>query len=585
MAGVSLCFLFFLRVTGKFSKTYEMLIQFLKFQCFALMINSKIMNTFHDPIRCFKLVPFGMLRTRKKGCFILFLLFSLNLLCSHAVFSHVTNKNNFILPIKTKMVKNEEEYKTTFSYYPVGNTGIYDFSIQVEHISSGVYYSEALEIRIIDQQGMECVLSRPFLFDGHIHKVRYELSSGGHYRFIIQFGMGDKQRTVEFPLEIQEKRIEDLCPWCGMLVTDSKTAYFLLLNAGEEKKACCIHCAISFKTKFHDNLTSMKTLDYFTGDRVDAQKAWFIKNSTITLENSMPPYILAFASEQSARDFQEIHLGEIIMYARLEKEIMAEEDTNHTSSENAELSLLKEIVSVIKENYYREIHESELEKLSIEEVMASLDKDSTLKKIEPSSLDFIRGFERDETISDARAIRNAIGYVKIAYFGRRTKEDFVRAIKRMKEGNLRGLIIDLRNNPGGNLREATHIMQYFIPNGKLLASFQSKDHHERYFSQTDEKLPYPLVVLINSNTASSAEIFAATLRYYKKATIVGKKSYGKGTIQKPFPLDHDHSLMLTIGKCYLADGTTVEDSGIQPDYVVAGENEQTKFAIKFIEQM
>ncbi|OOP55601.1 MAG: hypothetical protein AYP45_13910 [Candidatus Brocadia carolinensis] len=525
-----------------------------------------------------------MLKIRKTGCFILFLSVFLNLLCSHGVFSHGTSKNYFILPIKTKMVKNEEEYKTTFFYYPVGNTGIYDFSIQVEHISSGAYYREALEMRIIDQQGMECVLSRPFLFDGHIHKVRYELNNGGQYRLIIQFGAGDKQRTVEFPFEVQEKRIEDLCPWCGMLVTDSKTAYFLRLNTGEEKKACCIHCAISFRNKFRDELISLETLDYFTAERVNAQKVWFVKNSTITLENSMPPYILAFASEKSARDFQEIHMGETVMYAGLEKEILAEEDTNHISSENAELSLLKEMISVIRENYYREMQESELLKLSAEEVMASLDKDSTLKKIQPSSLDFIRGFERDETISDARVIRDAIGYVKIAYFGRRTKEDFVKALKRMKESNLRGLIIDLRNNPGGNLKEATHIMQYFIPNGKLLASFQSKDRHERYFSQTDEKWSYPLVVLINNTTASSAEIFAATLRYYEKATLVGKKSYGKGTIQKTFPLNHDHSLILTIGKSYAADGATVKDSGIQPDYVVEGEIEQIKFAIKLLEQ-
>jgi carboxyl-terminal processing protease len=94
-----------------------------------------------------------------------------------------------------------------------------------------------------------------------------------------------------------------------------------------------------------------------------------------------------------------------------------------------------------------------------------------------------------------------------------------------------------------------------------------------------------LVILINSNTASSAEIFAATLQYYKKATLVGINSYGKGTIQKTFPLDHNHTLVLTIGECYPADGTILQNSGIKPDHIIEGDEEQITFAIEFIEKM
>ncbi|MCF6148872.1 MAG: hypothetical protein E3K37_09450 [Candidatus Kuenenia sp.] len=85
-----------------------------------------------------------------------------------------------------------------------------------------------------------------------------------------------------------------------------------------------------------------------------------------------------------------------------------------------------------------------------------------------------------------------------------------------------------------------------------------------------------------NNTASSAEIFAAGLRYYKKAILAGANSYGKGTIQKPFPLDHEHTLFLTIGTCCMADGTMVKESGITPDFIVAGEQEQMHCSIELL---
>ena len=93
-----------------------------------------------------------------------------------------------------------------------------------------------------------------------------------------------------------------------------------------------------------------------------------------------------------------------------------------------------------------------------------------------------------------------------------------------------------------------------------------------------------MVILINSDTASCAEIFASTLRYHKKATLVGTESYGKETIQKTFPLNYNHTLILTIGECYLVDGTTLQDSGIKPDYIIEGDEEQTTFAIELIEK-
>jgi carboxyl-terminal processing protease len=265
-------------------------------------------------------------------------------------------------------------------------------------------------------------------------------------------------------------------------------------------------------------------------------------------------------------------------------EIKKEQDLNYPSDETGEATLVEKLIYEIKESYYKDIDVSEMVGLSIEEIMASLDQYSSLKKIKPSSLDFIRGFDRDETISDTKIINDNIGYIKITHFGRRTKEGFKRAIMDVKEIDLRGLIIDIRDNPGGSLEEAVQIMQYFIPEGRLLVTVSGKGQ-TNYYSNAYEEFEHSLVILINSNTASCAEIFAATLRYYKKATLVGINSYGKGTIQKTFPLDHNHTLVLTIGECYPADGTVLQNSGIKPDHIIEGDEEQITFAIELIEKM
>ena len=264
-------------------------------------------------------------------------------------------------------------------------------------------------------------------------------------------------------------------------------------------------------------------------------------------------------------------------------EIKKEQDLNYSPDETGKSPLVDKLIYKIKESYYKDIDVSAMVGLSIEEIMASLDKYSSLKKIKPSSLDFIRGFERDETISDSRIINGNIECIKIKHFGRRTKEGFKKALADVKDIDIRGLIIDLRDNPGGSLEETIQIMELFIPKGRLLVTVNNKGQ-TKYFSNNNEAFEYPLVILINNNTASSAEIFASTLRYHKKATLVGTESYGKGTIQKVFPLDYNHTLVLTIGEFDLADGTSLQDSGVKPDYVIEGDEEQITFAIELIEK-
>jgi nitrous oxide reductase accessory protein NosL len=481
-------------------------------------------------------------------------------------------------------LKETEEYRTTFSYYPVGDTGIFDFTVRVEKINSGSYYNQELEFKIVDPQGIERISYVPFLDNESNYRMRQVLKDKGQYVFIVQFNREGRDREITFPFKIEEYNIENMCVWCRMLVTNIKTAYFLTLN-DDTKKTCCIHCAIHYRNKYSEKIISMACVDYYSEEKIDTQKAWYINGPDIILKDSMPPYVVAFSSVESARDFQKIYDGEVVDFNRLEYEILRKEGPEFSSKEDEDMLLLEELILRIKDNYYKDVDAKELIELSIKSITTSLDQYSSLQEIKPSSLDFIRGFERDETISDTRIINDNIGYIKIKHFGRRAKEGFKKALTDIKDIDLRGLIIDLRDNPGGSLEETIQIMEFFIPEGKLLITVNSKGQ-TKYFSRkndsNNEAFTYPVVVLINSNTASCAEIFAATLRHYNKATLVGKESYGKGTIQKVFPLNYKHTLVLTIGEFYLADGTTLQGSGVKPDYVIDGDGEQMAFAIDLL---
>jgi len=481
-------------------------------------------------------------------------------------------------------LKETEEYRTTFSYYPVGDTGIFDFTVRVEKINSGSYYNQELEFKIVDPQGIERISYVPFLDNESNYRMRQVLKDKGQYVFIVQFNREGRDREITFPFKIEEYNIENMCVWCRMLVTNIKTAYFLTLN-DDTKKTCCIHCALNYRNKYSEKIISMACVDYYSEEKIDTQKAWYINGPDIILKDSMPPYVVAFNSVESASDFQKIYNGEVVDFNRLEYEVLRKEGPGFSSKEDEDMLLLEELILRIKDNYYKDADAKELIKLSIKSITTSLDQYSSLKEIKPSSLDFIRGFERDETISDTRIINDNIGYIKIKHFGRRAKEGFKKALTDIKDIDLRGLIIDLRDNPGGSLEETIQIMEFFIPEGKLLITVNSKGQ-TKYFSRkndsNNEEFTYPVVVLINSSTASCAEIFAATLRYYNKATLVGKESYGKGTIQKVFPLNYKHTMVLTIGEFYLADGTTLQGSGVKPDYVIDGDGEQMAFAIDLL---
>ncbi len=170
----------------------------------------------------------------------------------------------------------------------------------------------------------------------------------------------------------------------------------------------------------------------------------------------------------------------------------------------------------------------------------------------------------------SRVIDDRIGYVRISQFQESTPEDLGRALDTLREENLRGLIVDLRNNPGGLLSAAVGVSDQFLKADTLVVSIKGRDGHEDEYRTrlTTEPHDYPMIVLVNHGSASASEIVAAAMQDWEKAVIVGKTTFGKGSVQTILPLSDGSGLRLTTAKYYTPSGASIHDVGVKPDIVV-----------------
>lgn len=157
-----------------------------------------------------------------------------------------------------------------------------------------------------------------------------------------------------------------------------------------------------------------------------------------------------------------------------------------------------------------------------------------------------------------------IGYIRIASFSENTGDEFKDAYDELEQEGMKGLIIDLRENPGGLLTSCVEIAKMVVPKGPIVSVVQRNGSKEEYDSDLEES-KYPIVVLIDGNSASASEILSGALQDTGAATIVGTTSYGKGSVQSVVPLFHDDGLKLTIAKYYTPNGRNIDGTGIQPD--------------------
>jgi len=168
-----------------------------------------------------------------------------------------------------------------------------------------------------------------------------------------------------------------------------------------------------------------------------------------------------------------------------------------------------------------------------------------------------------------KVLDDGYGYVRLSQFQEKTDDDLEKALKSLQaEKPLKGLVLDLRNDPGGLLDQAVRVCEHFTEEGKLIVYTEGreKDSKMRFTSRKGGKEPgYPIVVLINSGSASASEIVAGCLQDHKRAVVMGTQSFGKGSVQTIIPLSDNSGLRLTTARYFTPSGRSIQAKGITPD--------------------
>jgi len=191
----------------------------------------------------------------------------------------------------------------------------------------------------------------------------------------------------------------------------------------------------------------------------------------------------------------------------------------------------------------------------------------------PVEIKIIRDIIQVQNIK-SRLLESGYGYVRIAQFQVHTGNDTAKAITRLTTesgGNLKGLVVDLRNNPGGVLQAAVDVSDIFLDGGLVVVKTKGRlPDSDMKFSATAGDLAEgtPIIVLVNAGSASASEIVAGALQDHGRAVIMGTTTFGKGSVQTVLPLDKNRALKLTTARYYTPNGLSIQASGINPDIVI-----------------
>ena len=175
-----------------------------------------------------------------------------------------------------------------------------------------------------------------------------------------------------------------------------------------------------------------------------------------------------------------------------------------------------------------------------------------------------------QTVS-SKMLDDILGYIRISNFSENTGKEFKTALNELESANMKGLILDLRQNPGGVITSCVEVAREIVPKGPIVSVIQRDGTKEVYTSDL-EQTKFPIVVLLDQNSASAAELLSGALQDTKAAVVVGKKSYGKGSVQTLIPMFRDDGLKLTVAKYYTPNGRSIDGVGIIPDVEVSLEN-------------
>ncbi len=177
-----------------------------------------------------------------------------------------------------------------------------------------------------------------------------------------------------------------------------------------------------------------------------------------------------------------------------------------------------------------------------------------------------------------RAIEDQYVYLRVAQFQQQTNRDLRKAIQELndKAGGIKGLVLDLRNNPGGLLTQAVEVTDLFLDSGLIVYTEGRLDHQKQKFfaHKRGSWTEFPMVVLVNSGSASASEIVAGAMQDHKRAIVLGTKTFGKGSVQTILPLDDHSALRLTTARYFTPKGRSIQAKGIVPDIIMENPTRQ-----------
>ena len=188
----------------------------------------------------------------------------------------------------------------------------------------------------------------------------------------------------------------------------------------------------------------------------------------------------------------------------------------------------------------------------------------------------------------ADLIEKDIGYIRLTSFNENSGDQIKKEIQKLeKNKDLKGYILDLRNNPGGLLTQAIKISDYFLDNGEIVSTKSRKVlENRKWFAKKGDLIKgKAMIVLINYGSASASEIVAGALKDHKRAILVGENSYGKGSVQSIIPLKNKGAIRLTVAKYYLPSGKSISEVGVSPDIEVSESTDDFKIKTKTDNQL
>ena len=186
---------------------------------------------------------------------------------------------------------------------------------------------------------------------------------------------------------------------------------------------------------------------------------------------------------------------------------------------------------------------------------------------DPVELTITRDVIEVETI-EYEMLENKIGYILISQFDEVTPKQFKDAVEDLEAKGMKGLVIDLRDNPGGLLSAVVDMLDYVLPKGLIVYTEDKYGNKDEYKGKDNHELDLPMAVIINGNSASASEIFAAAMQDYGVATIVGTTSFGKGIVQSIIPLTDGTAVKLTVSRYFTPNGVCIHGTGVTPDVEV-----------------